>query len=262
MKFKSQNKVNKKYRKRAVFIVLGFLFFFLTPIVMGQDNTAEGTKIGTGVEAGANTIYLQKATYYEENNLLEVALLSQDKTTSGGKFNVDVVAKNEKNRNYDTKIEQINENYVVLFIQNVPSDFKRVRLTMTDKAKNKNAFDSAVEPLFISQKNSQPDTQFVAKSTSDYQKDYLNGLIGIQETFLDSIDKQIAEYKKQIKQLDQSSSDVTANVELMTGEEKKQAMEKMKQNNTQIDQLNTQIQTKKDEKERYLEKIKLLENAQ
>lgn len=262
MKLTTKNKVNKKYRKKALYILLGFLFFFFAPIVMGQDNVSDGTKIGTGVDTGDSTIFLQEATYYEENNLLEVALLSQSKTISSGKFNVEIVAKNEKNRDYETTIEQVNDNYVVLFIQNVPSNYKRVRLTMTDKDKNKNAFDATLEPLFISPKNSQRSDEFMAKATSDYQKNYLNGLIGIQETFLKSIDKQIDEYKDQIARIEQSSSDVTTNVELMTGEEKKQAMEKIKQNNTQIDQLEKQIQTKKEEKKRYLEKINLLENAQ
>ena len=255
------NTVNKKYRKRAALILLGLLVFILTPFFVPQGTVNAGTEIGSSVANGTTEIYLEHASYYKENRLLEVAILSQGKEFNSQVLNVNAVAMNQKNKKYPLKQESINDYYTVLFITDVPEDFKQVKLTLSEKAKSSDMFESTLDPLFLTPKNTVMAEQFKVKSTTDYQENYLNGLISIQKNYLAAIDSEIDKLNEQIKNLEQSSSDVTKDVELMTGAEKQKAMDKIKQNTTQISQIKNQIEVKENEKMEYKEKISRVENA-
>lgn len=262
MKVSLTSKVNKKYRRIALSIFFSLLVFVIAPLLIPQEKEAEGTNLGSAIDNGDSYIYLSKATYYEENHLLEVAFLSQGKDISSQGLSVSAVAMNEKNKKYPIKQEKINDNYVVLFITDVPNDFKQVKITLTDSGRSSDMFSATLDPIFITSKNSKTESMFVAQTTQTYQKNYLDGLIGIQEKHLQTIDDEIEKLNKQISDLEKSSSDVTANVELMTGTEKQKAMDKIKQNTSQIAQIETQIKAKEEEKTEYNEKIARVKEAQ
>lgn len=255
------NTVNKKYRNRAGLIILGLLVFILAPFAVPQGTVSAGTEIGSSITNGATEIYLEQATYYKENRLLEVAVLSQGKEFNGQALDINVVAMNQKNKKYPITQEAINDYYTVIFITDVPEDFKQVKVTLSDNAKSSDMFEATLDPLFITPKNAEIQNRFTVKSAKSYQENYLNGLITIQENYLKTIDDEISKLNAQIEKLEQSSSDVTKDVELMTGAEKQKAMDKIKQNTSQITQVKKQIEAKEEEKLEYKEKIDRVENA-
>lgn len=261
MRVSMTNTVNKKYRKRAVLIILGLLVFILAPFAVPQGTVSAGTEIGSSITNGATEIYLEQAVYYKENRLLEVAVLSQGKELNSQALNVNVVAMNQKNKKYPVTQEKINDYYTVVFITDVPEDFKQVKLTLSDSTNSSDMFESTLDPFFITPKNTEINDRFTVKSAKSYQQNYLNGLITIQENYLKTIDDEISKLNEQIATLEQSSSDVTKDVELMTGAEKQKAMDKIKQNTSQITQIKKQIEAKEEEKNEYNEKIDRVENA-
>ncbi|MDH6364522.1 hypothetical protein M2139_001487 [Enterococcus sp. PF1-24] len=168
------------------------------------------------------------------------------------------ITKGNSSEKLTTKVERIDQNYIVLTTENVGNDFEVIRQDIS--------FNDT------SQENS-TDTEIIAKIYSDREKTKEKNLLGADLSYivdstnysiklinLEIEDHQnvISGHKKSIESLKDKNNKIDSDMDYQVGEELQKSESKIESNNNEIFRLRERIQEEKEKVNQLNEKIELL----
>lgn len=138
--FKKDN--NKKIRLVILLVVLGYAFFFFSPLIFHQPSKANYTPYNIEYTIGRSSISVESWKYSKKQGLMEITLRINNISSEEVKYDYFVLCNfNEASKGKtNLKVEEVSKeiNYAVVWIYNVPEDFNGCAMLITENGTDNN----------------------------------------------------------------------------------------------------------------------------
>ena len=233
------------------------LFFFGISFFVKHNHKTESSQVGSSMTKNDESLTFKNANYYKNSDLLELEFIYQGSLDSG-LDELDIKAFNAQNKTQiPAKLEQINLNYYVVFVPNVPK-LKQVLVQFLSKDKEHRQ-PEALGTVSVTPKNVHVLDTFKKHTSSYYEKRYASDLVDISTKTIQEYDTKIKNYQNQIKYFERASEQLETQLEFETADEQADTQSEIQNNNSQIETLKSQIFDAQKEQNKLQDKIKMLQ---
>lgn len=266
---KVKKKPNLKFSLLVKGIVLvGFVFVLarLYFLFFASNNVNSNIKIGQVISSGNSNLMLDSATYYAEDDMIEVGVAyDTGSLTNPNQLSVKAKQTNNANKKFQVKNVKVSPNYYVFFIPKVNSrhfnisiDIYASPIEKSDKDKSTLMGSTSFETIKLSSKNVSSSNNFKKKSSFEYQKNSTKSFITLQKMKIKKLEYEIKGHNEENHHIQKSSYRMFDNVSQMTYDDVKNLSDYIRDNNQKITQTQSKINQLLDEETKINVKIKAI----
>ncbi len=257
-------KHNQISKVMIIFLIIGYLFFFLSPYIFHQHPEKQLTKLYEDINFKSGSLRVESWTYSEEQKLSEVCCAftdygDEDKLKFSAAANFSYASKSTITLN--TEVRYIDSGYFVIVIKDLPEDWYCLALYIKNSSTDETK-DSQSEPKTIATSGEyepQPKSENseasvytcvddVEKVNSIEKQDNKSYKIMHCERSIAQDEKLIQEYKNNVEELNNEIEDYQSQIQqleskmtLQTSAEQEKSQEKIDEYNRYIDDNNNNI---------------------
>lgn len=259
MKALIHDKYNLRFFIPIVLCVLIAVGFLTSGFIQNKTQPVVSTSIGRvlNIENKTSKIVFENAQYYEKSNLLVTGFyLKSDEVVPTDTLKIKAI-NGRTQQKMEASVEKINANYYVVFTPNISPNFKQIinNITLKDNQNQSTSVGGiAVTQANVTKKNETYQAQPLDFYVSQY-KQYARQDV---EAKIKAYDKEIEQFKTQIKALNKENQVYLADMNLKTADQQKEIFSQIQSNNNAITNINTQIKTVQENQKKVEEQRQLL----
>lgn len=213
-----------KYQIAAGTAVFLCLLLFSSWFILPSQNEAKHSKNGTSVTLDNREVTLIDSVYFEDKQRLEMDFyVSISDVTQLKNVEVSVNKTGEASKKYNTKLIKINESFYVLFVQDLPKNWKSIRVTLSQEGADKDALVATGKPFYAAQKEVLHQATFKPKSEAYYESKQIDLFIQESEKTIVKNEKEISALLASNKKIKKVNEEIRSNLSYQT-KEKQEAM--------------------------------------
>lgn len=251
---KNHIKKSYKYIALAIFIGVGYIFFFLSPLIFDSNSGVRITELNKKIVLKNSKFSIRDEKFSEKNNLLEIKL-DLEKTNINFAFDYSFRAISKENTNKELPIEvvKLEDGNIVLLIT-TPKKWSAIAVDI----KEEKMIEVGEERIYIDKDKCSKVDDLEKKSKEEY-------LIENLKTDIEKVGEKIKKYEEDIeinkltkKNTEKEIEEIEKQKEFLVGEELEKAnsnIEKYKNDIIGLDNANIDLEDKIQEEK---EKIKML----
>ncbi len=251
---KNHIKKSYKYIALAIFIGVGYIFFFLSPLIFDSNSGVRITELNKKIVLKNSKFSIRDEKFSEKNNLLEIKL-DLEKTNINFAFDYSFRAISKENTNKELPIEvvKLEDGNIVLLIT-TPKKWSAIAVDI----KEEKMIEVGEERIYIDRDKCYKVDDLEKKSKEEY-------LIENLKTDIEKVKEKIKKYEEDIeinkltkKNTEKEIEEIEKQKEFLVGEELEKAnsnIEKYKNDIIGLDNANIDLEDKIQEEK---EKIKML----
>lgn len=223
IKFKTRG---GKYKFYASVLVVVYLFFLTSRITLQTPQEEKDTPLREVVNSDNYAIEITSKEFYTDQNVLEVDLIMEEKASNIlSELEVEVKEKSNVKATYKTELNKINNEYYVLFIKGLPSNWKSVSLAFFDK--NNKAVVRSADKLYVAKEKVKEFDTFISYSKNNYVVKHTNVQIKDAEKAIKEAEKNIKKAKNNNLKYDAQRTELEDETAYQTDIEKKETESKI-----------------------------------
>ena len=269
-------KHNVMNRIILIFLIVGYLFFLLSPLLFHQHPEKQLTNLYEDVKFKNGNLRVESWTYSEKQNISEVCCAftdygDEEKIQFSAAANFSYASKNTVS--LDTEIRYIDSGYFVIVIKNLPEDWYCVALYIK--------YSDTDETLAISNEQRIESNTEITESQSEYNDNETSVYTCIDDVEkVNSIEKQddktykithcqrsieqdeklINKYKDEVKELNNQIKDYQYQIQQLESEMALQTSSEQEKSQEKIDEYNRYINDNNNKIVNINSQLELLEN--
>lgn len=241
---KEADRIYKLYNKKhnvsmmlgIIFIILLYVFFFMSPSIFHKPSDVEYTNLGQKVSLGdERVIEIEFWKYSPNQNLMEVQLNVENNAYDGNDYynytsfvNFQAESKGKEQLPIEIKLQQIN--FVVLWIHDVPQDYNSCSLNVYMKND-----ESVYASVFTNYEKVKKVNKIKSMTETDYQIEKI-------KRDIKALKKQINKNNNKIVKINKEISNIEKHINELKKNEIYQSESEIEISEDQIDSYNSQIE--------------------
>ncbi|KGL43613.1 hypothetical protein [Listeria newyorkensis] len=195
-----------KYKRTKYQIAAGIVAFLCVLLlsswfILPSENGEKHSKVGASIALDNREVTLIDSVYFEDKRRLEMDFyVGINDVTQIKNIKATVIKTGDVSTKYQTKFIKINESFYVLFVQDLPKNWKSVRITLAQEGEE-DTFMATANPFYAAQKKVAHEATFKPKSEAYYESKQI-------DLFIQDSEKTIAKNEKEIKKLRASNEKI------------------------------------------------------
>ncbi|MEK4181690.1 hypothetical protein NSQ61_19805 [Aeribacillus sp. FSL K6-1121] len=251
------------------FFGLCFFSVFISPIFTGKSYSFEDATLNEyDFLTNTTEIALVKKEYNPDRQLMRLDFSLREATADSKLSNMEYEIESkyitDSSKKLKTKIIRVDDNYLVVFVKNIPEGFSVLSTTIFPKyihpeIEVSNDLQDRSFKIYVKESDKIINNSLAIQSKDKYQKEYISFE---QDLVRNEIQKKLKEIKNReiaISDLSKSISNLETDINYQTESEKLETNNQINSHKTKISQYEDEIDTLKNEVEDLKQKILLLE---
>lgn len=255
--------VSNLYILAAFIFILGFGFFGTSKLFMAENVPINQSPLRTEMDLRANGKFsINDWTYDEEQNLMEVTLVTNGIQDYMTKLDFTAVSRERLSKELPTEIVYNESDIYVIHIKEVPKDFNQMALRLNKDEKD-------FEELFSEEEKNEPEEnqiistiytdERVVKKERLQDKDFTDYALEITEGLIADAQKDIEKLEGKIVVTDEIIAEIQQEIERLQTDLLYQTVEEQVETNNKVFDLQKDIEDYEEEKTVLNEDIKNIE---